>query len=107
MNYNLHKSLDSKSQRLLNALELNTKLPIHRHQHTTETYIVLRGSIWVLLYNHNCEIEQAIILNPSEGNYGVDIPIGRWHSLEVLESGTVIFEVKDGPYMPIEEKDML
>jgi len=61
----------------------------------------------VLLYNHNCEIEQAIILNPSEGNYGGDIPIGRWHSLEVLESGTVIFEVKDGPYMPIEEKDML
>ena len=77
MKYNLHKSVDSKSQRLLNALELNTKLPIHRHQYTTETYIVLRGSIRVFLYNHNCEIEQSFILDPGEGNYGVDIPIGQ------------------------------
>jgi len=107
MNFNIHKSLDSKSQRLLNALEPNTKLPIHRHQHTTETYIVLRGSVRVLFYNQDCEVTQSLMLNPSEGNYGVDIPIGQWHSLEVLESGTVIFEVKDGPYTPLEDKDML
>lgn len=107
MNYNIHKSLDSKSQRLLNAMEPNTELPIHRHHHTTETYIVLRGSVRVLFYNHEGELTQSLILNPREGSYGVDIPIGQWHSLEVLESGTVIFEVKDGPYIPLEEKDIL
>ncbi len=107
MNYNFHTSLDAKSQRLLNALEIGTILPIHRHTHTSETYIVLRGSIKVFYYNKNKEVISEYIINPLKGVYGINIEIGQWHTLEVLESNTVIFEVKDGPYMPLTEKDML
>lgn len=107
MNYNLHDSLDAKAQRLLNALEPGTILPIHRHGHTAETYIVLRGSINVIFYDDNkIPVEQHLI-SPEQGVYGVHIPAGQWHTLEVKESGTVIFEVKDGPYAPLGEEDIL
>ena len=107
MNYNLHDSLDAKAQRLLNALEPGTILPIHRHGHTAETYIVLRGSINVIFYDDNkIPVEQHLI-SPEQGVYGVHIPAGQWHTLEVKESGTVIFEVKDGPYASLGEEDIL
>jgi cupin fold WbuC family metalloprotein len=107
MNYNLHESLDAKAQRLLNALEPGTILPIHRHTHTAETYIVLRGSIKVLFYDDNKNLVNQYLVNPEEGVYGVHIPLGQWHTLEVMETGTVIFEVKDGPYAPLGEEDIL
>ncbi len=107
MNYNLHESLDAKAQRLLNALEPGTVLPIHRHQHTAETYFLLRGRISVLFYNADKVMTERFDLNPLEGNYGVQIPAGQWHTLEVHESGSVIFEVKDGPYTPSAPEDML
>ena len=107
MNFNFHESMDSKSQRLLNALEMGTKFPIHRHQHTAETYILLKGCIRVLIYNEKKELIDSIVLNPLEGKFGIDIPIGQFHTVEILENGSVIFEVKDGPYTPLEEKDIL
>jgi cupin fold WbuC family metalloprotein len=107
MNYNLHDSLDAKAQRLLNALEPGTVLPVHRHSHTAETYIVLRGAIKVLFYDENKMLTDEFMVSPQEGNYGVHIPAGQWHTLEVLESGTVIFEVKDGPYMPLGPEDII
>jgi cupin fold WbuC family metalloprotein len=107
MNYNFHQSMDSKSQRLLNALEMGTELPIHRHTHTAETYILLQGCIKVLFYNERKELIDATVLNPLEGKFGVDIPAGQFHTIEILENGSVIFEVKDGPYTPLEEKDIL
>ena len=107
MNYNLHDSLEAKAQRLLNALEPGTLLPIHRHRHTAETYIVLRGVIKVLFYDDNKMLTDAFMVSPQEGSYGVNIPAGQWHTLEVLESGTVIFEVKDGPYAPPKPEDIL
>ena len=107
MNYNLHESLDAKAQRLLNALEPGTILPIHRHTHTAETYIVLRGSINVLFYDDNKNLVNQYLVNPEEGVYGVHIPSGQWHTLEVMETCTVIFEVKDGPYAPLGEEDIL
>ena len=107
MNYNLHESLDAKAQRLFNALEPGTVLPIHRHPHTSESYMVIRGHLRVMLYNDNKEIIEEYDLNPSMGRYGVNIPKNKWHCLEVLESGTVIFEVKDGPYMPLSPEDTL
>jgi len=106
MNYNYHKSPNSKAQRLLNALEPGTELPIHRHQYTSETYILLKGRLKVLFYAENHELISSSELDPAKGVYGVDIPAGQWHTVEVLETGTVIFEVKDGPYMPIAEDDM-
>ena len=107
MNYNLHNSLDAKAQRLLNALEPGTNLPIHRHRHTAETYIVLRGSILFIFYDDNKVAIDQFVLSPETGIYGVHIPKGQWHTLEVKESGTVIFEVKDGPYTPLGEGDIL
>lgn len=106
MNHNFHDSLDAKAQRLLNALEPGTILPIHRHQHTAETYILIRGKIKVMFYGDGGDIIEKFMLDPLNGNYGVHIPQGQWHTLEVLESGTVIFEVKDGPYMPLSSQDI-
>ena len=107
MNYNFHDSLDAPCQRLLNALEPGTIVPIHRHQHTSETYILLRGKLRMMFYNDDKEIIEETILSSESANYGIHIPAGVWHTMEVLASGTVIFETKDGPYMPIQECDIL
>ncbi len=107
MNYNLHDNLDAKAQKLLNALEPGTILPIHRHPNTTETYLLLRGKLNVILYNEKKEVLETMHLDTANGNYGLDIPAGQWHSIEVLESGTVILEVKDGPYIPFQPEDIL
>ena len=106
MNYNLHESLDESVQRMLNALEPGTVLPIHRHRHTAETYILLRGRIDVMFYNNNGLETRRFVLDPTRGAYGVHIPQGQWHTLEVLESA-VIMEVKEGPYAPIAAEDVL
>jgi len=106
-NYNLHRSLNDNVQRLLNALEPGTDLPVHRHKHTDETYIVLSGSLKVLLYNEHKKLIQNILLDPKIGKHGVSIPANQWHTIEVLEKGTVIFEVKQGPYAPLETKDIM
>lgn len=107
MNYNFHKSLDAKAQRLLNALEPGTILPVHRHQQTAETYILLRGSLRILFYSETKELIESEVLDGKEGKYGVDIPAGQYHTLEVLEHGTVIFEVKEGPYQALTDEDIL
>lgn len=107
MNYNFHDSLDSKAQRLLNALEPGTKVPVHRHRHTAETYIVLRGCIKVFFYNDEKTPSREYLVSPESGAHGIHIPAGQWHTLEVMEENTVIFEVKDGPYKPLENEDIL
>ena len=107
MNYNLHEALDSPSQRLINALEVGTKIPIHRHQCTSETYILIRGSIRLNLYDTCGNVTESVVLSHEKGNYGFNIPKCQWHSLEVLTSDTAIFEAKDGPYKPLSEDDIL
>ena len=107
MNYNLHDSLEAKAQRLLNALEPGTQLPVHRHSHTAETYILLRGRINVLFYNEDKQVQEKQELAVGSGDHGVHIPAGQWHTLEVLEGGTVIFEVKDGPYTHLTEDNIM
>ena len=107
MNHNLHDSLQSGAQRLLNALEPGTILPVHRHRHTAETYILLRGRLRVFFHDSDGRVSESFLLDPLEGQYGVHIPAGQWHSLEVLQSGSVIFEVKEGPYEPLGEGDVL
>ncbi len=106
MNYNLHDSLDAKAQRLLNVLLPGTPLPIHRHRHTAETYILLRGKMFVVFYDDLGGQTERFLLDPALGNYGVQIPKGQWHGVEVIEPST-IFEVKDGPYMPSQPEDIL
>jgi len=106
-NFNIHKNLDDNVQRLLNALEPNTVIPIHRHKNTDETYVLLRGALIVSLLDDNKNIIQSVELSLAKGNLGINIPAGQWHSVEVLESGTVILEVKEGPYQPIGKDDVL
>jgi len=106
MNFNFHTSPESKSQRLLNAIEIGSVIPIHRHTHTTETYILLRGAMRVFFHNDEGEVIESFDLDPLKGNYGIDIPQGQWHSLKVISPDTVIFEVKDGPYMPLSGNDV-
>lgn len=107
MNYNLHTELDEPVQRLLNALEPGTEIPVHRHRHSDETYLVIRGSLFVILFDENKKLLNKVLLNPKEGTYGVSVPAGQWHSIEVLESDTVIFEIKEGPYMALTSEDIL
>lgn len=106
-NYNLHRSLNDHVQRLLNALEPGTDLPVHRHLHTDETYMLFRGSLNVKLFNDKKELLQTILLDADKGKYGMSIPAGQWHTVEVLEKGTVIFEIKQGPYSPLDPNDIL
>ncbi len=105
MNYNLHESLDAKAQRLLNVLLPGTPLPIHRHTHTAETYVLLRGKMFVVFYSDMGVQIERYLLDPTIGNYGIQIPKGQWHGVEVIEPST-IFEVKDGPYMPLQPEDI-
>lgn len=106
MNYNLHESLDAKAQRLINVLLPGTVLPIHRHRYTAETCIILRGKMFVVFYNDMGAQTERYLLDPTQGNYGVQIPKGQWHGIEVIEP-SAIFEVKDGPYTPLQPEDML
>jgi len=106
MNFNLHDSLDAKAQRLINVLLPGTPLPIHRHRHTAETYTLLRGKMFVVFYNAMGAQVERYLLDPAIGNYGVQIPKGQWHGIEVIEP-SAIFEVKDGPYTPLQPEDIL
>ncbi len=107
MNFNLHATLDDAVQRLLNALEPGTVLPIHRHKHTDETYFVLRGALNLQVYNNDKELIEKVELSAQTEKYGAVIPAGAWHTVEVLEKGTIIFEVKQGPYAPLDADDIL
>ena len=84
MNYNFHESLSSPSQRLLNALEPGTVLPIHRHRHTAETYVLLRGRMRVLFYDDDKKEINRYELDPAEGTYGVNI---YWAQNEMYMGG--------------------
>lgn len=106
MNFNLHESLDAKAQRMLNVLLPGTPLPVHRHPHTAETYVLLRGRMFVVFYNSLGEQIERYLLDPAIGNYGIQIPKGQWHGVEVIDPST-IFEVKDGPYTPLQPEDIL
>ena len=105
-NYNFHESLDDKCQRMLVALEPGTVMPIHRHK-VDEIQILLKGSMKVKIYNDEGIIIEEHILNPKLGQYGIQVSANTWHSLEVLESDTVVFEVKEGPYTPNDKENIL
>ena len=101
MNYNFHEDLGDKCQRLLNALEPGTIMPIHHHK-VDEMFVILRGRVNVTIHNDKGEVIQSVELSPSLGQYAVNIKAGEWHSLTSEEPDTVIMEVKEGPYIPHE-----
>ena len=108
MNFDLRNSADDQSQRMLNAIEPDSVIPIHRHQKTSETVVCLRGRLVEEYYDDLERIcTEAIELSPNGPVVALNIPAGQWHTVRALESGTVILEVKDGPYEPIQDVDIL
>lgn len=107
MNYNFHRSLDEKGHRMLNAVEPGTTVPIHRHPTKEESFVFLRGKVRSTTYNDDGSVIESVVLCQEDGMYGVDIPKGVWHNLESHENKSVIFECKQGPFVPHEEDGIL
>lgn len=106
MNYDLRTTADDQSQRMLNALEPGTQLPIHRHTTSTEVVVIMRGCMDEIFYDDQRRETARYRLDPRKGNYGLSIPVGQWHTIEVYEP-TVILEAKDGAYAPLSPDDTL
>lgn len=106
--FDLRNTPEDKSQRMLNAVEPGTVMPIHRHKKSSETIACLRGRFVIELYDEFERIcTDAIELTPNGQVVAITIPIGQWHSLRSLESGTVLLESKDGPWEPLGPEDIL
>ena len=107
MNLDLRTTPEDQSQRMLNALEPGTVLPIHRHPKTTEVVTILRGKAVQYLYDENGNKTGQVLLEAGGECAGMSIERGQWHRIECLETGTVIFEAKDGPYELIQPEDIM
>jgi cupin fold WbuC family metalloprotein len=105
MNLDLRNSPEDQSQRMLNAIEPGTILPIHRHRTSSETVVCLRGHF--VEYFYDAEGRQTDAIDMVPGGTIINIPINQWHNLVSLESGTVLLEVKDGPYVPLGPEDTM
>ena len=108
MNLDLRDSAEDTSQRMLNAIEPGSPLPIHRHQNTSETVVCIRGRLVEEFYDDLERIcTERIELSPNGPVVALNIPAGQWHTVQALESGTVILEMKNGKYEPISDVDVL
>ena len=107
MNYDLRDSEDDTSQRMLNAIEPGSQLPIHRHRQSSETVVCLRGHLREIFYNANGEVTEQIDIAANSDCMALNVPVQQWHTVEVLESVTIILEVKDGAYVPLSSEDIL
>lgn len=103
----LRNSPEDKSQRMLNALELGTIMPIHRHHASSETVVVLRGKIKWIFYDNEGKETESVILDANGEQRMLNVERDRWHSLVCLEPSSVLFESKDGPYHPLEEDEIM
>lgn len=108
MNYDLRDSERDTSQRMLNAIEPESQLPIHRHQKSSETVVCLRGRLVEEYYDGQKRVcTETIELSPDGPVVALNIPAGQWHTVRALESGTIILEIKNGAYEPLSEVDIL
>ena len=107
MNWNLHESFEDSVQRMFNALEPGTVVPIARHPDSAETLIILRGRLRILLFDGKKEITADVVIDPKSNNIGYHIPKGVWHQVQSLEEGTIVFETREGPYAPVADNDLM
>jgi cupin fold WbuC family metalloprotein len=107
LNFNFHDDLADPINRMLNALEPGTYLQPHKHEtpDKREVFIVMRGSLVVVFFDDSGNPTEFVLLNRDNGNFGVEIPVGAWHTVIALESGSVVYEFKDGPYFPLNDKN--
>lgn len=104
-NLDLRNSADDQSQRMLNALEPGTVMPIHRHKNTSETCVCIRGHFEEYFYDEQGNLTDTIDMIP--GGVVLNIEKGQWHSLKCLGTGTILLEAKDGPYHPLDEDEIM
>ena len=107
MHYDLRNTPEDNSQRILNAIEPGTVLPIHRHRGSSETVVMLRGKGKWNYYDDNGNLTESFVVSADGDIKGISVPKGQWHNCESLESGTVILECKDGVWEPLAEEDIL
>ena len=107
MSMDLRTSSNDRSQRMLNAVDPGTPLPIHRHRGSAETVVIVRGRLMERFYNDAGDMTEEILMEVGGECSVLQIPAGQWHDIDVLESGTVIFEAKDGAYAPLTEEDLM
>ena len=108
MNYDLRNSNADQSQRMLNAIEPGTVVPIHRHQKSSETIVILRGHAIEMFFDDlGHMVDETYDLCPNGDCVAVNVPAGQWHTIKPLVSGTVIMEIKDGAYEPQSPVDVL
>ena len=108
MNMDLRNSAEDQSQRMLNAIEPGSEVPIHRHRESSETVVCLRGKVVEEYYDELERIcTEAIELTPNGQVVSLNIPAGQWHTVRAIEAGTVIMEMKNGAYKPLGEEDVL
>ncbi len=106
-NFNFHQFDEDLVQRMLNAFEPHTYVKPHTHSNPDkrEVFIILTGRLLVIFFDENGNIIDHIILDRNTGVFGVEIAPGEWHSATGLEKGTVVYEIKDGPYVQVEDKN--
>ncbi len=105
-NHDLRNSESDTSQRMLNALSPGTKVPVHRHLHSSETVVLLKGRIDEVYYDSAGNETGRVVLDADGSNRGVQIAAGQWHTIEVHEP-SIIIEVKDGAYAPLTADELL
>ena len=105
--FDLRNSAEDGSQRILNAMEPGTVLPVHRHRGSSETVVMLRGKGRWDYYDDEGNLTESIFLDANGATKGLSVPKGQWHKAESLESGTVILECKDGAYKPLGAEDIM
>ena len=107
MNLDMRTSSADGSQRMLNAIEPGTELPVHRHRRSSESCFVVRGAAEEIFYDDAGQRTGCVRMKAGSECVGVNIEAGRWHKIVALEAGTVIFEAKDGAYEPLAPEDIL
>lgn len=106
-NYNLHPSDESRCHRLLNAIEPGSYIRPHRHldPEKDEAFILMSGRLGVVTFTDDGSVAGTVLLSQSSGNLAVDIPHGVYHAAISLESGTVFYEAKAGPYRQLNKDE--
>ena len=100
----LRNTQEDQSQRMLNALEPGTVMPIHRHLNTSETCVCIRGHFEEYFYDSEGRLTETVDMVP--GGVVLNIEKGQWHSLKCLETGTILLECKDKPYAPLTPEEL-
>ena len=105
--FDLRNTSEDQSQRILNAMEPGTVLPVHRHRYSSETIVVLRGRGLWHYYDDRGQLTKTFEVSIDGDVRGLTVPKGQWHNSEIMESGTVILECKDGAWEHLAENDIL